>query len=107
MANITFMLPDGSKTDAELVPGASLMEVAVKNGIEQIEARCGGACACASCHCYIEPPWADKLPPKDELEEDMLEMAHERKATSRLSCQVSLDASFDGLLVEVPSEQAQ
>ncbi|MEO0410727.1 MAG: hypothetical protein AAF221_02650 [Pseudomonadota bacterium] len=107
MAEITFVLPDGSETKAELKPGMSLMEVAVKSGIEQIEARCGGACACASCHCYVEAPWADKLPEQDELEAEMLEMAHARKDSSRLSCQVPLGASMDGLVVHVPAEQAQ
>lgn len=106
MAEITFILPDGSKQQAELIPGMSLMEIAVKNGIEQIEARCAGACACASCHCYVESPWAEKLPTKDELEIDMLEMAHEPRDSSRLSCQVPLTASMDGLVVSVPDAQA-
>ena len=106
MPEITFILPDGSEKKAELVAGLSLMEVAVKNGIEQIEARCGGVCACASCHCYVDSPWAETLPQKDELEEEMLELAHAPKDSSRLSCQVPLDASMDGLIVTVPHEQA-
>jgi 2Fe-2S ferredoxin len=96
----------GVRREVTAVAGISLMEAAVQNGIEGIVALCGGACACATCHVYVAPEWFARLPPREDLEEGMLELAWEPKANSRLSCQIEISEALDGLEVTLPAQQA-
>ena len=81
------------------------MEGAVQNNIPGIDADCGGSCACATCHVYVDEKWFNKLPNKESAEEDMLDMAFEPKSSSRLSCQLTVSNELDGLVVNMPSKQ--
>ena len=81
------------------------MEGAVKNLIPGIDADCGGACACATCHVHVDPQWAVKLPAKQDMEETMLDFAQELQPTSRLSCQIKVTPELDGLIVRMPRSQ--
>ena len=105
MAKLIFVQPDGVRREVEAPAGITLMEAARRNDIAGIVAQCGGACACATCHVYVDPAWAAKLPPAEEMEEGMLETAWEPRANSRLSCQIQITAALDGLLVTVPAQQ--
>jgi 2Fe-2S ferredoxin len=91
----------------ELVAAAgwSVMEGAVKNRVPGIDADCGGACACATCHVYVDPAWLDKLPKQQEMEVQMLDFAQEVKPNSRLSCQIKVTSALDGLIVRTPKSQ--
>jgi len=84
----------------------SIMEGAVQNDIPGIDADCGGACACATCHVYIDEKWFSKLPKKEDSEQDMLDVAFEPKKFSRLSCQITVTDELDGIVVKMPSKQA-
>lgn len=102
MPNVTFILPDESEVTVEALAGDSLMQTAVDNGIEEITADCGGCCSCATCHCFITPAWQGKVSPADDMEQALLETAIEDvQPNSRLSCQITLDDSLDGLVVKV------
>ncbi len=81
------------------------MIVAKNNNLQGILAECGGACSCATCHVHIDPFWVDRLPPKEVLEEEMLEFVEDADETSRLSCQLKITEDMDGLIVNVPEEQ--
>jgi len=81
------------------------MEGAVKNLVPGIDADCGGACACATCHVHVDPQWAGVLPPKQDMEETMLDFAQELEPTSRLSCQIKVTPELDGLVVRMPKSQ--
>jgi 2Fe-2S ferredoxin len=81
------------------------METALKNSVPGIEAECGGACACATCHVYVEESWFEKLPKAEQMEEDMLDFAFDVRPTSRLSCQIKVKAELDGLTVTTPEKQ--
>ena len=108
MVKITFIDPDGKRHDVEASEGMTLMEAAVKNMVPGIEADCGGACACATCHVYVDPEWMEKTPGlknRSEMEEDMLDFAFDVRENSRLSCQVKLTKELDGLVVRVPEQQ--
>lgn len=105
MAKITFVDPAGVKREVEAPEGWSVMEAAVKNDIPGIDADCGGACACATCHVYVDPAWAGSLPPKSEMEETMLDFAQDVQRNSRLSCQLTVTAALDGLVVTTPETQ--
>jgi len=98
MAKITYITHDDKKFEIEAANGTTVMENAIKNSVPGIEAECGGACACATCHVYVDDGWA--------LEEDMLDFAWEQKPTSRLSCQVKVTDDLDGLVVYIPEKQA-
>src|ERR1700754_3343054 len=102
---VTFIEDGGKAHTIELAEGWSLMEGAVKALVPGIDADCGGACACATCQVYVEGEWAAKLLPKGEMEETMLDFAPERRATSRLSCQVRMTAALDGIVLKVPKSQ--
>ena len=105
MPKITYIEHNG-KTHVQEVPnGLSVMEGAVQNNIPGIDADCGGSMACATCHVYVDEKWFDKLPKKESAEEDMLDMAYEPKKNSRLSCQITVEDSLDGLVVKMPSKQ--
>ncbi len=105
MTVINFILADGSRHAVEATDGEVVMRVAVRSGFSGILAECGGACSCATCHVHIDPSWVDKLPPKDELETEMLDFAEGVDATSRLSCQIKITPALDGLIVHVPESQ--
>jgi 2Fe-2S ferredoxin len=103
MLNITFILPDENQVTVAANAGDSLMQTAVDNGIEQISADCGGCCSCATCHCFIDTNWADKMTPADDMEKSLLAEAVEgAQENSRLSCQIFLEEEHDGLVVQVP-----
>ena len=101
MPTIHYITSDGEKHSVEVQNGYSVMEGAINNNIEGIVAECGGACACATCHAYIEEGWADKLPPMDDMEDSMLDAAYERQDNSRLTCQIEVTDALDGLVVKV------
>lgn len=105
MPKITFIEHNGTEhvVDAEI--GQTVMEVAVKNNIPGIEAECGGACACATCHVYVEEGWREATGEPEEMEEDMLDFAFDVRDSSRLSCQIKVTEELDGLVVRVPEKQ--
>jgi len=105
MATITFILRDGTPFEVEAPIGLSVMEIARKHGINEIEGACGGSLACATCHVWVHPDWYDKVLPEDGKsmeEEDMLDLAFDLKKTSRLSCQILMRAELDGLILALP-----
>ena len=106
MPKITYIEHSGKSHVVEVPNELSVMEGAVQNNIPGITADCGGACACATCHVYVDEKWFDKLKKKDEAEQDMLDMAFEPNKFSRLSCQISISNELDGLAVKIPSKQA-
>lgn len=105
MPKITYIEHNGKEHVVEVPSGWSIMEGAVKNLIPGIDADCGGACACATCHVHVDSRWADKLPPKQDMEETMLDFAQELQPTSRLSCQLKASPALDGLIVRLPKSQ--
>ncbi len=105
MPKITFIQPDGRTQTVEVAPGWSVMEGAVRNLVRGIDADCGGACACATCHVYVDPSWSAALPAKSDMEEAMLDFAQGVQPTSRLSCQLRVTTDLDGLVVRVPDSQ--
>lgn len=105
MPRIFFSEPSGARREINASVGITLMETALEHGVQGIVAQCGGACACATCHVYVAPAWFDKLPPREEMEEGMLECAWEPRDNSRLSCQINVTADMDGLEVTVPQRQ--
>jgi 2Fe-2S ferredoxin len=105
MVKITFIQPDNSEQVVETEPGVTLMEAAKLNSVAGIEAECGGACACATCHVYVDEAWRDKTGRPSQMEEDMLDFAFEVRESSRLSCQIKVTPELDGLVVRVPAKQ--
>ena len=101
MAKITYIEPSGDAREIEVEPGYSVMEGAYNRGLKGIVAECGGAAACATCHVYIEGDWAERLARPGDNEEAMLFMAEERRASSRLSCQIKVTDALDGLIVKI------
>ena len=105
MAKITYITHDNQNYTIEVQNGLTVMEGAVQNDIPGIDADCGGGMACATCHVYVNDEWFDKITPKEDGEEDMLDMAYEPKKNSRLSCQIIVSDELDGLTVNIPSKQ--
>ena len=105
MPKITYIEHNGKQHEIEVGSGFSVMEGAVQNNIPGIDADCGGSCACATCHVYVDEKWFDKLPKKDISEEDMLDAAFEPNKFSRLTCQITVTDELDGLVVKMPSKQ--
>jgi 2Fe-2S ferredoxin len=105
MPKIKYIDHGGKGHDAEVPIGWSVMEGAVKNLIPGIDADCGGACACATCHVYVDPAWLPKLPPRSDMEETMLDFAQELQPNSRLSCQIKVTPDLEGLVVRIPKSQ--
>ena len=105
MSKITYIENNGKSHTIEVSNGLSVMEGAVQNDIPGIDADCGGGMACATCHVYVKEEWLDKLPLKEDGEEDMLDMAFEPKKNSRLSCQLIVSDKLDGLIVNIPTKQ--
>ena len=105
MARITFIQPDGIEQTVDGQPGMTVMETAKMNLIEGIEAECGGACACATCHVYVDEAWTEKVGEPEAMEEDMLDFAFDVRPNSRLSCQIKVTPELDGLVVRIPEKQ--
>ena len=105
MPKITYIEHNGKTHTIDVAKGLSVMEGAVQNNIPGIDADCGGSMACATCHVYVKEEWFDKLPKKEDGEEDMLDMAFEPKKFSRLSCQLMVTDDLDGLEVNLPTKQ--
>ena len=105
MPKVIFVLPDGERREVEVENGYSVMEAAINNNIDGIVAECGGACACATCHSYIDAAWLDKMPEMDDMEDSMLDAAYERKESSRLTCQLEMNDAWDGLVVHVAENE--
>ncbi|MBX2854359.1 MAG: 2Fe-2S iron-sulfur cluster binding domain-containing protein [Rhodobacteraceae bacterium] len=105
MPKITYIEHNGKEHVVEVAEGLTVMEGARDNNIPGIDADCGGACACSTCHSYIDPTWAEKLPKIEPMEEDMLDFAWERKDNSRLTCQLKVTADLDGLVLRMPEKQ--
>ena len=106
MARITFIQNDGTERVVEAEPGMTVMEAAVKNSIPGIAAECGGACACATCHVYVDEAWREKVGAPSPMEEDMLDFGFDVRPNSRLSCQIKVTDDLDGLTVSTPERQA-
>jgi 2Fe-2S ferredoxin len=106
MVKITFIDIAGTARSVEAEVGATVMETAIRNAVPGIEAECGGACACSTCHVYVEEEWREKVGAPTPMEEDMLDFAYEVKPNSRLSCQIKVREDLDGLTVRTPERQA-
>lgn len=105
MPKVTYVQPNGVPKTVDAPAGTTAMEAAVDNDVAGIVAECGGACSCATCHVYVDPAWLDKLPRPEPQEDGMLDCVLDRRANSRLSCQIVLRDSLDGLVVRVADEQ--
>lgn len=101
MPRITYVTKDGVRHEVDVENGYSVMEGAINHNIRGIVAECGGACACATCHGYIDDAWLDRMPPMDDMEDSMLDAAFERRPNSRLTCQIEVSDALDGLVVHV------
>lgn len=100
MPKVTFIAPDGKETTVDDAEG-TLMSIAVANQVEGIDGDCGGVCACATCHVYVDPQWVAKVGPMTENETGMLEFDDNLQDNSRLGCQVTMTPELDGLVVRV------
>ena len=105
MPKITYIDPSGATHDVDAEVGATVMETAIRNGVPGIEAECGGACACATCHVYVDEAWTAEVGEPEAMEEDMLDFAYDVQPNSRLSCQIKVRDALDGLVVRVPERQ--
>ena len=105
MPKITYVEHSGKSHIIEVAKELTVMEGAIQNNIPGIDADCGGACACATCHVYVDSEWINKLPKIEDAEEDMLDMAYEPNKFSRLSCQITVTEELNGLVVKMPSKQ--
>lgn len=106
MTTITFIQHNGTAQTVAAENGSTVMEAAIRNGVVGIEAECGGACACATCHVYVDDAWTATVGPAAAMEEDMLDFAFDVRPTSRLSCQIKISDALDGLVVHTPVRQA-
>lgn len=105
MAKITYIQFDGTENVIDVKPGLTVMEGAVKNNVRGIDADCGGACACATCHVFVDEAWVAKTGEKSAMEESMLDFAENVQPNSRLSCQIKITEELDGLVVRLPESQ--
>ena len=105
MAKIHFVNHSGETRIIDVENGATVMEAAIRNAIPGIEAECGGACACATCHVYVDEAWREKTGKASTMEESMLDFAQNVEPNSRLSCQIKVTDALDGLIVRMPEEQ--
>ena len=106
MAKITYIEHNGTNHTVDVQNGLTVMEGAVQNNIPGIDADCGGSMACATCHVYVKEDWFNRIPKKENGEEDMIDMAYEPNKFSRLSCQITVSDEIDGLVVQLPKKQA-
>ena len=105
MPRVLFLGHTGVEYPVDAHRGDTLMTAALDNAVPGIDAECGGGCACGTCHVHIDAEWYGRLPPVESMEEDILGFVHQRSGTSRLSCQVTLDDSLDGVVVHIPASQ--
>lgn len=106
MPKVTYRQQDGSEQTVDVKVGTSVMLGALSNGIDGIEAECGGSCMCATCHVFVDEAWLEKLPKVQLMEDEMLDdTAEERQSNSRLSCQIEMSDDLDGLVVQMPETQ--
>jgi ferredoxin, 2Fe-2S len=105
MVKITYIQPDGATASVDVESGLTVMEGAKLNDIDGVDAECGGACACATCHVYVDAAWRDAVGKPAEMEEDMLDFAFDVREGSRLSCQIKVTPELDGLVVRIPGKQ--
>ncbi len=105
MPRITYIEHNGTEHIVDVAVGLTVMEGAVNNNVPGIDADCGGACACSTCHAYVNPDWVEKLPAREDMEEDMLDFAYEPNARSRLTCQIQVTPEMDGLVLRLPEKQ--
>ncbi|QTN20024.1 2Fe-2S iron-sulfur cluster binding domain-containing protein [Brevundimonas sp. AJA228-03] len=105
MARVTYIEHDGHEHVVEVKSGLSVMEGAVRNNVPGIDADCGGACACATCHVYVDEAWRDRAGKASAMEESMLDFAEAVEPNSRLSCQIRVSDALDGLIVRLPANQ--
>ncbi|NTJ42244.1 (2Fe-2S)-binding protein [Agrobacterium larrymoorei] len=105
MTKLTIVAFDGTATELDVSNGSTVMENAVRNSVSGIDAECGGACACATCHVYVDDAWTERVGSPEPMEEDMLDFAFDVRPTSRLSCQIKMSNALDGLVVHVPERQ--
>ena len=105
MTRVNFIQHDGAKHQIDTEDGYSLMEVAINNNISGIDGDCGGVCACATCHVYVDEAWTSKLGERTAMEADMLELAADVTERSRLACQIKVETAVDGLTVHLPESQ--
>jgi 2Fe-2S ferredoxin len=105
MPKVTFIAHDGTQRNVDAETGQSLMRAAVDNDVRGIDADCGGMCACATCHVFVDPDWFARLPEPSPMESSMLEFTAERRDTSRLACQIPITPALDGLVVTLPEGQ--
>lgn len=105
MPKITFKNADGTSRTVEAESGSTVMEAAIRNSVQGIEAECGGACACATCHVYVAEDWVERAGKPEPMEEDMLDFAFDVRPTSRLCCQIRVSDALDGLVVSTPARQ--
>ena len=101
MPKIIYVDIDGARHECNVANGVSVMEGAIQNGVTGILAICGGSCACSTCHVYIDPAWAERAGAAADIEDSTLELAYDRKPSSRLSCQIEVSDALDGLVVHV------
>jgi len=106
MTKITYIAFDGTRFEVDAQNGSTVMENAIRNSVPGIEAECGGACACATCHVYVDEAWSALVGEPEAMEEDMLDFAFDVQPTSRLSCQIKVRDELNGLVVKVPERQA-
>ena len=106
MAKITYIDVAGVARAVDGEIGSTVMETAIKNNVPGIEAECGGACACATCHVYVDDAWREAVGGPSPMEEDMLDFGYDVKPSSRLSCQIKVTDALDGLVVRTPERQA-
>jgi len=106
MPKITYIDSAGTARAIDAEVGATVMETAIKNDVPGIEAECGGACACATCHVYVDEAWREVVGGPSPMEEDMLDFGYDVKPNSRLSCQIMVTDALDGLVVRTPERQA-
>jgi 2Fe-2S ferredoxin len=105
MPRITYIEHDGTPHTVDVAVGLTVMEGAVNNNVPGIDADCGGACACSTCHAYVDPDWVARLPAREDMELDMLDFAYEPNERSRLTCQIKVTPELDGLVLQLPEKQ--
>jgi len=105
MPKITYIEHNGTEHTVDVAVGLTVMEGAVNNNVPGIDADCGGACACSTCHAYVNPDWVERLPAREDMEQDMLDFAYEPNERSRLTCQIQVTPEIDGLVLRLPEKQ--
>lgn len=105
MPLINFVTHDGNEYEVDVVEGTSVMQAAVDNGVDAILGECGGACSCATCHCYVDSKWIAEVGQAEGIEKDMLESALNPNENSRLGCQISVESKLDGMIIHLPESQ--